>query len=79
MDGQAFSDADKANSAASSELAILEELIQRNDQSLDSIDEQVQAYGLSIGKVIELNEFELRRAELALEIKEIQISILIGG
>lgn len=65
-----------AETAAQAELDILDELIRRNDQSLDSIDEQVQAYGLAVGKVIELNEFERRRAELALEIKEIKISMV---
>ena len=66
---------EEAGSAASAELEVLDELIQRNDQALDSIDEQVRAYGLATGQVIELNEFTRRRAELALEIEEIQLSL----
>ncbi len=65
-----------ASENAEAELQVLERLLEQNDRILDSIDSQINEYGLAIGKVLELNEFELRRAEIATETEEIKMRMV---
>ena len=65
-----------ASASAQAELEVLQQLLDQNDRILDSINEQVQEYGIAVGKVIELNEFERRRAEIAAEMEAIKITMV---